>query len=150
MSSVSSIRRLFVPTCTITVSSLPLFSISGTICSILPPGLHTHLYSVNLCAICQQSRSSLAHAHTHTRARAHTHTYLPTHTYTHTYTHTHTYIHLHTHTHLHPHLHTYTHTHTHILFPSLFLQLLCLNACVYVSMSLPCLHRDAYNACLIP
>src|SRR6218665_862972 len=42
-------RRLFVPTCTITVSSLPLFSISGTICSILPPGLHTVLSPAHCC-----------------------------------------------------------------------------------------------------
>src|SRR6218665_104213 len=50
ISSVSSIRRLFVPTCTITVSSLPLFSISGTICSILPPGLHTVLIPTHCCS----------------------------------------------------------------------------------------------------
>src|SRR6218665_1021598 len=47
--SVSSMRRLFVPTCTITVSSLPLFSISGTICSILPPGLYTVLSPAHCC-----------------------------------------------------------------------------------------------------
>src|SRR6218665_1456256 len=50
ISSVSSIRRLFIPTCTITVSSLPLFSISGTICSSLPPGLHTVLSHAHCCS----------------------------------------------------------------------------------------------------